>query len=461
MYRLTERDGILHVDTAPSGFALARRQAGGAGGSGDAASSAAAATTTTTAAATTTTAPATTTTRPATTTEPTTSAPDATTTTTTSAQATTTPADTTTTSAPASTTSAAAETTTTTSAADSTSTTSAARSTTSAAADTTVTRVITPTTVIVVGTSTFTSSLAPITSAETLSSSPSALPASSGSGLSTGAIAGIAVGSAVGGIIALSLLGWLCLGAARRRRDKRDADNILWPATGDSSALYPEPVHNTGRAGFGVGDDGDDLDEGAAAAGGYNKPGMTEVGAGAAGVGAAALGAGALGRYGSQREAQLPNVSPTVYASDYGHDSYGADHYYGGDASPPEGASAYTGYSNQTPSQHSHSALAPGMAGMAYGGAGAGSYERQSPSPPRFGAGAGGASADGHQSAYDGESQGGHMPFPGEADHEGPERSLSPRPMQVGDTFGQGYDETEGGKRWRLSVVNDDPLDRD
>lgn len=181
---------------------------------------------------------------------------------------------------------------------------------------------------------------------------------------------------------------------------------------------------------------------------------MSEVGAGAAGVGAAALGAGALGRYGSQREQQQSNMPPAVYTSDYGHTDYNADPYYGGDASPPEAASAYTGYSNQTPSQHSHSALAPGMAGAGFGGAAA-AYEHRSPSPPRFG------SADGHMTAYDGESQGGHMPFPGEADFESPERSFSPRPMQVGDTFGQGYDETEGGKRWRLSVVNDDPLDRD
>ncbi|GAA5982077.1 hypothetical protein JCM10908_004728 [Rhodotorula pacifica] len=465
MYRLTERDGILHVDAAPSGFALERRQGpGGAAASGAASSAAggaAAATTTSAAAATTTTAAATTTTtRPATTTQATTTAAPTTTQATTTQNTTT--DETTSSAAATTTTSAPAQTTSTSSAAES-STTTTTRSTPSSAADTTVTRVITPTTVVVIGTSTFTSSLSPITSAETLSSSQTALPASSGSGLSTGAIAGIAVGSAVGGIIALSLLGWLCLGAARRRRDKRDADNILWPATGDSSALYPEPVHNTGRAGFGVGDDGDEMDEGAAAA--YGKPSMSEVGAGAAGVGAAAVGAGALGRYGSQREPQLPNVPPAVYASDYGHDSYGADAYYGGDASPPEGASAYTGYSNQTPSQHSHSALAPGMAGVAYGGAAgaaAGGYERQTPSPPRFGT-AGGASADGHMSAYDGESQGGHLPFPGEAggEFESPERSLSPRPMQVGDTFGQGYDETEGGKRWRLSVVNDDPLDRD
>lgn len=328
---------------------------------------------------------------------------------------------------------------------------------------------------IVVGTSTITSSLSPITSAQTISSSSGkALPASNGNSLSTGAIAGIAVGASVGGILALALLAWFCLGAARRRRDKRDADNILWPATGDSSALYPEPVHNTGRAGFGIGDDGDELDDAPGSYGGGKLP-MSEAGAGAAGVGAATLGAGALGRYGSQREPQLPNLPPAVYASDYGHDyngndyngheyagdAYNSEAYYGGgggDASPPEGASAYT---NQTPSQNSHSALAPGMAGLGYGGgavAGAGGYEpHRSPSPPQFG---GATSADGH-GQYDAESQGGHMPFPGEPDHEGMGRSLSPRPMQVGDTFGEGYDETEGGKRWRLSVVNDDPLDRD
>lgn len=310
-----------------------------------------------------------------------------------------------------------------------------------------------PPAVIVVGTSTITSALAPVTSTGTRSLSPSeaASAASSGSGLSTGAKIGIGVGAGVGGLIALGLLAFFCLGIGRKRREKRDAaDNILWPATGDSAALYPEPVHNTGRAGFGVGDDGDEpyehLDGG-------NGAGMAEVaGAGAAGLGAA----GVLGRYGSQstqsHQPTLPAVPPSVYTSDHST-QYGTNNYY--DASSPEGASAYTNYS-QTPSQHSHAPLTLGPAAVGY----VASENRHSPSPPRTGS----ASYDGHAS-YEGGGGGsasGHLPFPGEAAApDVPDRMMSPRPMQVGDTFGQGYDETEQGRRWRLSVVNDDPRDRD
>lgn len=311
--------------------------------------------------------------------------------------------------------------------------------------------------VIVVGTSTITSSLSPITSASTRSLAPSSAAASSGSGLSTGAKVGIGVGAAAGGLALLAVLAFLCLGVGRRRKEKRDAaDNILWPATGDSAALYPEPVHNTGRAGFGVGDDGDEVEDVAAGAGaGRGGPGMAEVGAGAAGLGAA----GMLGRYGStsSRQPTLPTIPPSVYTSDYSASPY---NYYGGaaggngaDRSSPEGASAYTGYSTQTPSQHSHAPLAPGPASIGY----VASQDRHTPSPPRTGS----ASQDGH--AYEGAgSQSEHLPFPGEPEMEAPDRALSPRPMQVGDSaFGPGYDETDGGRRWRLSVVNDDPRDRD
>lgn len=258
------------------------------------------------------------------------------------------------------------------------------------------------------------------------------------------------MGAAAGGLALLALLAFLCLGVGRRRKEKRDAaDNILWPATGDSAALYPEPVHNTGRAGFGVGDDGDEVEDVAGAgARGSGGPGMAEVGAGAAGLGAA----GMLGRYGStsSRQPTLPTIPPSVYTSDYSASPY---NHYGGDGSSPEGASAYTGYSTQTPSQHSHAPLAPGPASIGY----VASHERHTPSPPRTGS----ASADGH--AYDAAgSQSGHLPFPGEPEMEAPDRALSPRPMQVGDSaFGPGYDETDGGRRWRLSVVNDDPRDRD
>lgn len=203
---------------------------------------------------------------------------------------------------------------------------------------------------------------------------------------------------------------------------------------GRQRALYPEPVHNTGRAGFGVGDDGDEPYEGL-----DDGNGMAEVaGAGAAGLGAA----GVLGRYGSQstggHQPSLPAVPPSVYTTDHST-QYG--NYY--DGSSPEGASAYTGYS-QTPSQHSHAPLTLGPAAVGYA-----SQDRHSPSPPRTGS----ASYDGHAASYEGAggSQSGHLPFPGEAVPDVPERMLSPRPMQVGDTFGQGYDETDQGKRWRLT----------
>ncbi|GAA5823122.1 hypothetical protein JCM3770_005258 [Rhodotorula araucariae] len=340
---------------------------------------------------------------------------------------------------------------------DVTTTTSRGRTSSSSSipADTTVTSILTPTTVIVVGTSTITSTLDPVTSTGTRSLSPSeaaSAGATAGSGgLSTGAKVGIGVGAGVGGLIALGLLAFLCLGVGRKRREKRDAaDNILWPATGDSAALYPEPVHNTGRAGFGVGDEGDEGDEGATGSAGH---GMAEVaGAGAAGVGAA----GVLGRFGSQsttgRQPTLPAVPPSVYTTDHGA-GYGGGYY---DSSTPEAASAYTAYSSngQTPSQQSHTPLTLGPASVGY----VASNERHTPSPPRTGS----ASHDGH-APFDGPgaSQSGHLPFPGEPEPQLPERTLSPRPMQVGDTFGQGYDETEGGRRWRLSVVNDDPRDRD
>lgn len=306
-------------------------------------------------------------------------------------------------------------------------------------------RALPPTVVVVAGT-TSTITLEPTTSTGTRSLSPSEAAQNSGGsgGLSTGAKVGIGVGAGVGGVALLAVLLFLCFGFARRRREKRDAsDNILWPATGDSTALYPEPVHNTGRAGFGVGDDGDDLDE----MPGRGGPSMAEVGAGAAGVGAAA---GALGRYGSQstggHQPSLPAIPPSVYTSDHSG-GYGSP--YGGETSENNSA-----YATTTPSQHSHAPLALGPASVGY----VASHERTSPSPPRTGS----ASNDGHVS-YEGAqgSQSGHLPYPGDPDFEAPDRMTSPRPMQVGDTFGAGYDETDGGRRWRLSVVNDDPRDRD
>ncbi|GAA5835547.1 hypothetical protein JCM11251_002960 [Rhodosporidiobolus azoricus] len=393
-------------------------------------------------------APTTTTTpvnEPTTTVEATTTTTEAPAPTTTDAATTTT---TTTTSAEPSPTTTAAETTRTTTTSEETTTTRSRSSSSSAAADITVTNVITPTTVIVVGTSTITSALDPVTSAETRSLAPSA-GANSGSssgGLSTGAKIGIGVGAGVGGALVLAFLAFACLGLGRRKKNKDDA--IVWPAIADSAALYPEPVHNT-RAGFGVGDDDDEADQHSGGTG----PSMAEAGAGAAGVGAAAGmlggGYGSMSRHGHSEQPTLPQFPASVYANDQPYNGYyGA----GSDGLAPEGSSAYTGYSTGTPSQQSHAPLALGPAAVGYGR----SQDRHTPSPPRTAAGSG--SADGH--TQEGGSQ---LPFPGEPDEElaGPGRPVSPTPMQVGDTFGSGYDESDGGRRWRLSVVNDDPRDRD
>ncbi|GAA5857466.1 hypothetical protein JCM8547_009286 [Rhodosporidiobolus lusitaniae] len=320
------------------------------------------------------------------------------------------------------------------------STSDSSSSSSTAAADTTVVSVVTPTTVIVVGTSTITSALDPITSSSTRALSASETAGSgSSSGLSSGAKIGIGVGAGVGGALVLAILAFACLGFGRRRKNKDEA--IVWPAIADSSALYPEPVHNT-RAGFGVGDD----DEAEELSGGSHGLGMAEVGAGAAGIGA---GAGMLGRYGSnasQHQPTLPSFPPSVYA-DQGYNGY----YGAGSGEAPENSSAYTGYSTQTPSQHSHTPLAPGPASVGY----TRSQDRHTPSPPRTQFG--GGSADGHA-----QEGGSHLPFPGEAEENSPTgaRPVSPTPRQVGDAFGPGYDESSPG-RWRLSVVNDDPRDRD
>ncbi|GAA5901439.1 hypothetical protein JCM6882_006278 [Rhodosporidiobolus microsporus] len=388
-------------------------------------------------------APTTTTTpanEPSTTPEPTTTssqAPSPTTTPPSSTTTTTTSERTTTTSEPESTTTSAPE---------STTSTRSRSSSSSEDADTTVTNVITPTTVIVVGTSTITSALDPVTSASTRSLAPSSGASSSSSGgLSTGAKIGIGVGAGVGGALVLAVLAFACLGLGRRKKNKDEA--IVWPAIADSAALYPEPVHNT-RAGFGVGDDEDEGDQHSGGTG----PSMAEAGAGAAGVGAAGMlgrGYGSQSNHGHHNQPTLPQFPASVYAADQPYNGYyGA----GGDNLAQEGSSAYTGYSTATPSQQSHAPLAPGPASVGYGR----SQDRHSPSPPRTTAGSG--SADGHT-----QEGGNHLPFPGEPDEELADagRPISPTPMQVGDTFGSGYDESEGGRRWRLSVVNDDPRDRD
>lgn len=266
----------------------------------------------------------------------------------------------------------------------------------------------------------------------------------------------------------LALLAFICLGVRRRKREKQNAaDNILWPAVGDSSTLYPEQVHNTGGAGFGIGDD-DDLDgptggAGGAGAGGHEMSEAAMLGAGAAGVGAAAG-----SRYG--RQPTLPQVPPSVYSSEQTGYPYSSE---GGYLAPsvPDTSNSMSGYapsaSNYTSgysapgSQHSHAPLmAAGAGGAALAGAGGLAYNhsqsRHTPSPPQ----------DYSNAGHSTEESGGQLPFPGEPEPDfsalGPgARPVSPTPMQVGDTFGQGYDETDNGKRWRLSVVNDDPRDRE
>lgn len=244
----------------------------------------------------------------------------------------------------------------------------------------------------------------------------------------------------------------LCLVAKRRKRRAED-DAIRWPeiasSAEDRAALYPEQVHQTGRKGIG----GDEMEEVGPGAGGAGM-----LGAGAAGLGAgAAAGYAGAGRWASQssqsherdgRHPTLPNIPPSIYSSEEGHGYNG----YAGSQSAFTAPSAYGGYSN-APSTQSH--LPPGAGGLAPGPASIeyqrqAAYDRQTPSPPR------GPSSSGHEPVGSGA-----LPLPGtEMGNEEIERPRSPTEMQVGGAFGHGYDETEGGRRWRLSVVNDDPRDR-
>jgi hypothetical protein len=236
----------------------------------------------------------------------------------------------------------------------------------------------------------------------------------------------------------------LCLVAKRRKRRAED-DAIRWPeiasSAEDRAALYPEQVHQTGRAGIG----GDEMEE-IGGGGGHGGAGM--LGAGVAGMGAAAYAGN--GRWASQssgRQPTLPAVPPSIYSSE-------GDHSYpsGGNASTPytQSSGGYTGYSNQGSTQ-SHAPLAPGPASIEYQRAAA--AERNTPSPPRFG----GGSSNGH----DVPAGSGALPLPGtDVGHEEIERPASPTDMQVGGAYGHGYDEGDGGKRWRLSVVNDDPREQ-
>ncbi|SDA02769.1 BZ3500_MvSof-1268-A1-R1_Chr11-1g03148 [Microbotryum saponariae] len=310
----------------------------------------------------------------------------------------------------------------------------------------TTTVIITPTTVIVVGSSTITSTLSPITSTAVQTGTSSG--DSTSSGLSSGARVGIIVGSVVGGLAALAALVILCL-VAKRRKQRQEDDAIRWPEIQDQANLYPQPVHSTGGAGVG----GDEMEEvhsdfGRGAAG---------LGAGAAGVGA---GAYAAHRYnsmsshgGHSQQPTLPQVPPSIYSSEESpYSSYGATTPY----SPHKNMFGSSG-----PSSNSGTPLAPGPASIEYQRAMAanntslGSEMRHgTPSPPV----AASSNDHGEPSSHPHPAGSGVLPLPGsEMGHDEIERPSSPTDMQVGGPFGAGYDEGEGGRRWQLSVVNDDP----
>ncbi|SCV73273.1 BQ2448_7199 [Microbotryum intermedium] len=376
-------------------------------------------------------------------------ATSSTTTTTTPAFETTTPAVVTTTPAVATTTTSAIPTKTssppptTTSSASPSPTTAA---TTTARTTTTTTEATTPSpsrALIVVGSSTITSTLSPITSTTVQTGTRNA----PSSRLSSGARIGIIVGSVVGGLAALAALVILCL-VAKRRKQRKEDDAIRWPEIQDQANLYPQPVHSTGGAGVG----GDEMEEVHSGFGG----GAAELGAGAAGVGA---GAYAAHRYnsmsshgGHSQQPTLPQVPPSIYSPEESpYSSYGATTPY----SPHQNM-----YGSSRPSSNSGTPLAPGPASIEYQRAMAANNAQGSemrhgtPSPPVA------ASSNDHgDAAYHAHPVGsGVLPLPSsEMGHDEIERPSSPTDMQVGGPFGAGYDEGEGGRRWQLSVVNDDP----
>ncbi|KAM0748364.1 hypothetical protein T439DRAFT_79741 [Meredithblackwellia eburnea MCA 4105] len=309
---------------------------------------------------------------------------------------------------------------------------------------TTVTQVITPTTVVVIGTQTFTSTLPPTTTTSSAASSTASSGASNSgsSSLSTGAKVGIIVGSVVAGLALLALLVLACLAIRRKRQKDIDAkENIKWPeivaSAEDRAALYPEQTHRTGRAGLGD----DEMDE-------------------VAGSGASTVYSGS-GRWKSQSSGghapTLPTIPPSVYSettySGAGAGGAANGYYPPSSASPYSSPQSHAGFSN-----HGHAPLAPGPASIDYQQQ---MQQRNTPSPPRGGyASQGPASSNGH-GAGPGDLSG-NLPLPGSSDHdhygEPLERSVSPTPMQVGGgPFGPGYDESNGSRNWRLSVVNDDP----
>lgn len=214
----------------------------------------------------------------------------------------------------------------------------------------------------------------------------------------------------------------------KRRKNLDRQENIKWPeiaaSAEDRAALYPEQTHATGRAGIG----GDDMEEVRGA------PAM--MAAGAAGVGTAYAGAGRWNSTSTDgRQPTLPSIPPSAYTES----SYRGMSQYS--SAPP---SSYGGtYGAGSASNQSHAPLAPGPASI--------DYQRSSPSPPRTYVP--GGSSNGHGDAN------GALPLPGSELEQGEvDRPSSPTPLQVGP-FGNGYDES--GKGWRLSVVNDDPRERE
>lgn len=313
------------------------------------------------------------------------------------------------------------------------------------------------------GTSTITSTLAPSTAVSS-TLVPANQTSGGGTSLSTGAKAGIIAGSVVGGLAILALVLACCILGRRRRSTKKAEDEaIRWPeiaaSAEDRAALYPEPIHKTGRAGIG-GDEMEEVGDGMGAL----------AGAGAAGA-AAGYGAGAYAatRYPSTRQPTLPSVPPSVYDSESFNRAY----------SPPPGSAGHTGMGPQH-SYLNEAAVAPGPAAI--------DYQRTTPSPPRTYMGPGsesehhmlanqqqngfsnGGSPPGHGSSDDAPPGAGALPLPGSDDggHQyyaagnggaagpsGIDRPLSPHEIGAGYNGGYDQDGAQGG-RWRLSVVNDD-----
>lgn len=304
-----------------------------------------------------------------------------------------------------------------------------------------------------IGTSTITSSLAPTTLISSGLPADAANDSANSSGLSSGARTGIIVGSVVGGVLLLAALLLCCFCMRRRKKQKqRDDDAIRWPEIANQADLYPQQVHQTGRAGVGG---EDEMEE-------YENGGLYAAGAGAA--------AGAA--YAGSRHPTLPQVENSSYShemdtpySGYGTAAAAAAAGPRGYSPPDSNYGNNTGYSTAGPnSVNSHAPLAPGPASIEYNRAAGynpnnnlNGFERNSPSPNEFAAG-GGSSGGDHS---DLPPNSGNLPLPGsdlghqynEDGYAGYDRPISPVPMQ---DYSNGYDNGEPQGRMRLSVVNHD-----